>query len=245
MRKTKLTGDAHWYGGCWEFPGPRAASTWKVSRKFSHEKHAKRCKSSGNYRLSCRLPEILTSVSPDSRLDLLISFPLLSLLFLGYAFYNDPHHYNNNYLHYLQIHWGVPAGFGELAKPGRDIVHSSFSEDTATRIKINGTLAARGQYFAMFSVSNLCTEILRNRSKSYTAAHIHAECSNLPNDNGCPPSLSKLLDELLNPSKDIGDRETINWCKWLIASGHTPEKFAKTGTPCVFYFFKLHSMETF
>ncbi|XP_033303152.1 E3 ubiquitin-protein ligase Ubr3 isoform X1 [Bombus bifarius] len=80
----------------------------------------------------------------------------------------------------------------------------------------------------MFSVSNLCTEILRNRSKSYTAAHIHAECSNLANDNGCPPSLSKLLDELLNPSKDIGDRETINWCKWLIASGHTPEKFAKT-----------------
>lgn len=82
----------------------------------------------------------------------------------------------------------------------------------------------------MFSMSSLCTEILRNRSKSYTAAHIHAECVNLANDSGCPPSLSKLLDELLNPGEVITDRETINWCKWLIASGHTPEKFAKTGT---------------
>ena len=120
-------------------------------------------------------------------------------------------------------------------KPELDIVRSSFSEDTATRIKINGILAARGQFSAMFSMSSLCTEILRNRSKSYTAAHIHAECSNSANDSGCPPSLSKLLDELLNPGEVITDRETINWCKWLIASGHTPEKFAKTGTVCILF----------
>lgn len=144
------------------------------------------------------------------------------MLFLGYAFYNGFKFYSDNYLYCLQILQGVPAGFGELAKPGRE--YSSSSEDTATRSKDSGILAVRGQSFTM---SGLCTDILR---KSYTAAHIHAECSNLAHDSGCPPSLTKLLDELLNPSKDIGDRETINWCKWLIASGNTPEKFAKIGT---------------
>ncbi|CAL7947523.1 unnamed protein product [Xylocopa violacea] len=80
----------------------------------------------------------------------------------------------------------------------------------------------------MFSVSSLCTQVLINKTIRIRAANIHEECSNLPYDSGCPPSLSKLLDEVLNPSKPINDKETINWCKWLIAGGHTPEEFAKT-----------------
>ncbi|XP_017759565.1 PREDICTED: E3 ubiquitin-protein ligase UBR3 isoform X2 [Eufriesea mexicana] len=80
----------------------------------------------------------------------------------------------------------------------------------------------------MFPVFSLCAKMKSDNSKSYAAAHIHKECSNLPHDSDCPPLLSKLLDELLDPRKYIGDRDTIDWCKWLIASGHTPEKFAET-----------------
>lgn len=46
---------------------------------------------------------------------------------------------------------------------------------------------------------------------------------------GCPPYLNELLDVLLNPSKPIDDWETIDWCKWLMAGGRTPDEFASTG----------------
>lgn len=82
----------------------------------------------------------------------------------------------------------------------------------------------------MASISTIPTEVLTNDSRQSTAGYIHAECSNLPPDSGCPQSLSELLDVLLNPSNAIDDGETIEWCKYLMASGRTPEEFAKTGT---------------
>ncbi|XP_017880886.1 E3 ubiquitin-protein ligase Ubr3 isoform X2 [Ceratina calcarata] len=83
----------------------------------------------------------------------------------------------------------------------------------------------------MFSVSSLCTQVLINNRIRNVAADVHAECSNSAHEGGCPPSLANMLDEILNPnSKTIDDRETINWCKWLIAGGDSPEDFAKTVT---------------
>lgn len=88
----------------------------------------------------------------------------------------------------------------------------------------------RGQFFAMASTSNSSVQTLMNKGKRDAAAYIHAECSKLPLDSGCPEPLTELLDVLLNPSKAIDDWETIDWCKWLMAGGRTPDEFSNTGT---------------
>ncbi|EEB17463.1 ubiquitin ligase E3, putative [Pediculus humanus corporis] len=41
-----------------------------------------------------------------------------------------------------------------------------------------------------------------------------------------PDSLKNFLNRLLDPVKDINDSETIDWCRWLMAGGQTPEEFA-------------------
>lgn len=62
--------------------------------------------------------------------------------------------------------------------------------------------------------------------KQNGAAFINAECI-----EGQPPHvhLNGLLDTILNPKGKIDDAENIEWCKWLIAGGRTPEEFAKIG----------------
>lgn len=42
-------------------------------------------------------------------------------------------------------------------------------------------------------------------------------------------SLRDFLNELLAPVKGINDPETIEWCRWLMAGGLTPEEFANEG----------------
>lgn len=81
----------------------------------------------------------------------------------------------------------------------------------------------------MASTSSTSAQVLMNKGKCGAAAYIHAECSN-PNLNaGCPEHLSELLGILLSPSKPVDDWETIDWCKWLMAGGRTPDEFANTG----------------
>lgn len=81
------------------------------------------------------------------------------------------------------------------------------------------------------------------KGKRGAASYIHAECSNPGLDSGgdsgggvggssgsgSTQHLNELLDILLNPSKPIDDWETIDWCKWLMAGGRTPDEFASTG----------------
>lgn len=62
------------------------------------------------------------------------------------------------------------------------------------------------------------------KGKRGAAAYIHADCA-----SGAPQHLGPLLDVLLNPSKNIDDWETIDWCRWLIAGGRTPDEFATVG----------------
>ncbi|XP_073970772.1 ubr3 ubiquitin ligase isoform X1 [Rhodnius prolixus] len=64
--------------------------------------------------------------------------------------------------------------------------------------------------------------ILMKKGKRGAAAFIHADCSNASPRR----SLDDLLDILLNPAKAIDEWEAIDWCKWLMAGGRTPDEFS-------------------
>ncbi|CAH1135569.1 unnamed protein product [Ceutorhynchus assimilis] len=73
----------------------------------------------------------------------------------------------------------------------------------------------------MASTSNFEAKVLMSKGRRATAAYIHADCAADRN----PQHLKEVLDILLNPIKPI-DWETIDWCKWLMAGGRTPDEFA-------------------
>lgn len=41
--------------------------------------------------------------------------------------------------------------------------------------------------------------------------------------------LGELLDLILNPAMGIKNWDTIDWLKWLMAAGRTPDEFFSTG----------------
>lgn len=67
--------------------------------------------------------------------------------------------------------------------------------------------------------------VLMKKGRRGAAAHIHEVCRG----NGSPHLLNELMDILLNPGKAIDEWETIDWCKWLMAGGNTPDEFAFVG----------------
>ena len=83
-------------------------------------------------------------------------------------------------------------------------------------------------------------ETLIRKGKPEAAAFVQAECmANKAATGGSaesseaprpPAHLQALLDHLLHPSKDIGDTETIDWCRWLVGGGQRPEDFSSKGT---------------
>nr|CAD7200463.1 unnamed protein product [Timema douglasi] len=73
---------------------------------------------------------------------------------------------------------------------------------------------------------SVAAHVLMKKGKRGAAAYVHADCSN----SAYPQHLNELLDLLLNPGKTIDDWETIDWCKWLIAGGRTPDEFASNGS---------------
>lgn len=66
--------------------------------------------------------------------------------------------------------------------------------------------------------------VLMKKGKRGAAAYVQAECSN----TASPLHLNELLDLLLNPEKAIDEWETIDWFKWLMAGGLTPDEFSST-----------------
>ncbi|XP_076270101.1 ubr3 ubiquitin ligase isoform X2 [Rhynchophorus ferrugineus] len=76
----------------------------------------------------------------------------------------------------------------------------------------------------MASTSNFEAKVLMSKGKRATAAYIHADCAATRN----PQHLKEVLDNLLNPAKSMDDWDTIDWCKWLMAAGRTPDEFAST-----------------
>lgn len=63
------------------------------------------------------------------------------------------------------------------------------------------------------------------KGKRGAASYIHNECINQVNSR----HLSEILDILLNPAKAIDEWETIDWLKWLIAGGKTPDEYSALG----------------
>ncbi|XP_046390043.1 E3 ubiquitin-protein ligase Ubr3 isoform X2 [Ischnura elegans] len=64
--------------------------------------------------------------------------------------------------------------------------------------------------------------VLMKKGKRGAAAYVKAECHN----TASPVHLNELLDLLLNPEKAIDEWETIDWFKWLMAGGDTPDEFS-------------------
>lgn len=69
------------------------------------------------------------------------------------------------------------------------------------------------------------SKMLRQKGKRATASTIHQELS----ANGISETLNVMLDDLLSPDKDINDSDNIEWCKWIIASGKSPNDFSSQG----------------
>ncbi|KAG5323686.1 UBR3 ligase, partial [Pseudoatta argentina] len=80
----------------------------------------------------------------------------------------------------------------------------------------------------MASTSSSDVQVLMGKGKCGAAAYISLATGRDTGTNTNPPYLNELLDVLLNPSKPIDDWETIDWCKWLMAGGRTPDEFANT-----------------
>lgn len=87
--------------------------------------------------------------------------------------------------------------------------------------------------------AKLDPDVLWKKGKREAAAYIQAECAR-PHR---PENLDALLDSLLDPLKTIDDWESIDWCRWLMAGGCTPDEFASTGN-CAMLFFLLRRNKT-
>lgn len=68
-------------------------------------------------------------------------------------------------------------------------------------------------------------QILMKKGRRGAAAHVHADCAN----NTSSAILGDVLDILLNPGKAIDEWETLDWMRWLMAGGRTPDEFSSIG----------------
>ncbi|CAG0882317.1 unnamed protein product [Cyprideis torosa] len=80
----------------------------------------------------------------------------------------------------------------------------------------------------MMASADSTTTVLLQKGKRSAANFIFSECKVDHDDVITPPHLSKLLDVILDPTKKIDNFENIDWCRWIIASGQTPDEFSKS-----------------
>ena len=79
-------------------------------------------------------------------------------------------------------------------------------------------------------------EILIKKGKRGAVAFVQAECMSAktgatssghsPEVLQTPAHLQALMDHLLHPEKDLDDSETVDWCRWLVGGGRTPDDFS-------------------
>lgn len=62
-------------------------------------------------------------------------------------------------------------------------------------------------------------------SKKDASLIINSECC----QNGPTPELDVLMDYLFHPEERLDNPVSIEWVRWLIAGGRTPEEFASIG----------------
>lgn len=73
-------------------------------------------------------------------------------------------------------------------------------------------------------VSEVIAAMVMQKGFREAASFINNECCNGKSDH-----LNCVLDVILNPEKNIDNLDYIEWCKWLIAGGRTPDDFASIG----------------
>lgn len=73
-------------------------------------------------------------------------------------------------------------------------------------------------------VSEVIAAMVMQKGHRDGAAFINNECV-----NGKTEYLNCVLDVILNPEQNIDNLDNIEWCKWLIAGGRTPDEFASIG----------------
>lgn len=62
-------------------------------------------------------------------------------------------------------------------------------------------------------------------TRKEVATLVNAECCR----GGPTPELNSIMDKLFNPTTPIGNPDNIEWIRWLIAGGRTPQEFVKIG----------------
>ncbi|PRD20646.1 UNVERIFIED_CONTAM: Ubr3 [Trichonephila clavipes] len=67
-------------------------------------------------------------------------------------------------------------------------------------------------------------DVLIKKGKRATAAYIQGVCTSQSNSD----ITNEVFDSILNPLVPINDWDSIDWCKWLLAGGRTPEDYTQT-----------------
>lgn len=73
-------------------------------------------------------------------------------------------------------------------------------------------------------VSKIIAAMVMDKGFRDGSALINDECV-----KGGTEYLDCVLDVILNPDDNIDNSTNIDWCKWLIAGGRTPDEFAAIG----------------
>lgn len=53
----------------------------------------------------------------------------------------------------------------------------------------------------------------------------------------------EIFNSVVNPTVPIHDGDLIDWCRWLIAGGQTPEEFSQTGKKATIFCNTLSSLK--
>lgn len=75
-------------------------------------------------------------------------------------------------------------------------------------------------------------ENIIKKGKRQAASYIQSFCSN----HHCPDITNEVFDSILNPANPIDDWDTIDWCRWLLAGGKSPEEYTQTGNKIEHYY---------
>lgn len=73
-------------------------------------------------------------------------------------------------------------------------------------------------------VTRIIAKMIKDKGKRQGAVIIYNECV-----TGKTETLDNVVEEILDPEENIDNTDNIEWCKWLIAGGLTPDEFTTIG----------------
>lgn len=120
--------------------------------------------------------------------------------------------------------------------PGRNPLNNNSNESSSSNHQKTSTIRRQSSGFytaneateaAAASTTNTANRVgsLMALSKKDASLIINSECC----QNGPTPELDILMDYLFPPDERLDNPVSIEWVRWLIAGGRTPEEFASIG----------------